>query len=214
MPDLDKIQDRWDALLTPTQIEFVEAMVVTHKAHPAAKMVGIAPNTAYAYLKSPKIRAAIQLRKRNLRDTMAIDPAEVITDMRTLRDMAMGRIPVPETKWVDGTPITAYVTQYNPQAAHKAVENLGKIAGMYVERKEIIVPATDTQLTRRLEELLGVSLEGEFEEVDVTPVVDDVAAIEEALPAETINEVFDKVAELHLNDILSAACDEELGPDE
>jgi len=211
MPDLDKIQDRWDALLTPSQIEFVEAMVVTQKSGQAAQMVGINTSTAYAYLKSPKIQAAIQLRRRNLRDTMCIDPSEVITDMRILRDMAMGRIPVPETKWVEGEPITKYVTQYNPQAAHKAVENLGKIAGMYVERKEIVVPATDTQLTRRLEELLGVSLEGEFTEVDVTPLV---VGDTQPLDAATVNAVFDKVAEMHLNDILSAACDEELGPDE
>ena len=189
-------------------------MVVTQKVSPAAKMVGIAYTTAASYLKSPKIQAAIQLRKRNLRDNMCIDPSEVITDMRMLRDMAMGRIPVPETKWVEGQPVTHYVTQYNPQAAHKAVENLGKIAGMYVERKEIVVPATDTQLTRRLEELLGVSLDGEFSEVDVTEVVDSAPEVVDQLPAATVNEVFDKIAELHLNDVLSAACEEELGPDE
>ena len=213
MLDLDKIQDRWDALLTPTQIEFVDAMVVTQKLAPAAKMVGIAYGTATKYLKSPKIQAAIQLRKRSLREDLCIDPAEVITDMRILRDMSMGRIPVPETKWVDGVPVTHYVTQFNPQAAHKAVENLGRIAGMYVERREITIPATDTQLTRRLEELLGVSLDGEFEEVATEPLVESDGVSIPEISSAAVNAVFDEIADMHLNDVLSAACDEELGPD-
>ena len=228
MAKLEVVQERWDLLLTPSQVEFVNAWITTGRVAPVARQLKVPDSTVRNYLKSAVVMAAVKLRQKALRDDVIISPSEVITDQRILRDMAMGRIPTPVTKWSEGVPTTHYLYQYNAPAAQKAVESLGKIAGMYVERKEITIPASDSQIERRLEQLLGVSLDGEFTEVvpdeevkkidaEAPPEIpeDGVAGVaEESAPlsADEIDAVFEEIVDLDLNEALMAACDQILGP--
>jgi len=127
-------------------------------------------------------------------------------DLRLMRDMALGRIPVPETKWVDGEPLTRYVRQFNPNAANKAIENLGRVVALFTDKKEISVPATDNQLRKRLEDLLGTSLDvedAEFSEIEDPSLPE--------LPEE-LAAMFDEHVEDDLADALSRACDEQKVP--
>lgn len=211
--DLEKVKDSWHLLLNDHQREFVEAMIVTQKASAAAAMVDISASTASKWLAAPKIQVAIKFRQRQLREDVAIQPSEVITDLRLLRDMALGRIPVPETKWVDGEPKTRYVTQYNAAAAHKAVESLGRVAGMFVDVKEIKIPATDNQLKKRLEELLGTSIEGDFTEVPADTQEEEIPTTTpiDSVSNKDINNAFEEIVDLSLNETLCAAYEAEFG---
>ena len=165
-------------------------------------MIGISADQGRKYLASPTIQAAIKLAQKNLRESAAVTPEEVVCDLRLIRDMALGRVPVPETKWVDGEPVTRYVRQYNAGAANKAVENLGRVVAMFTDKKEIQVPATDDQLRRRLESLLGIPIEGEAEEV-VEAQLDALA------PPEGLSAMLEGHADDELTALLVAACDEQ-----
>lgn len=203
--DLTQIEQRWAMLLSADQQEFVQAFLVTRTAKSAAEMAGIKPSTARRYLASPTIQAAIKMAQKTLREDAHVTPEEVIMELRMLRDMSMGRIPVPETKWVDGEPVTRYVKQYNATAANKAVENLGRVVGMFTDKKEITIPATDNQIQKRLEELLGVTLEAEYSEVGHNPP--DENAIPE--PPQSLSDAFENLATDELTQILAQACDEQ-----
>ena len=191
--DLMELNDRWSKLLSADQQDFVQAFLVTQTVAAAAKMANIRYSQAKRYIASPTIQAAIKLGQKATRENAHVTAEEVVSDLRLMRDMALGRIPIPETKWVDGEPITKYVNQYNANAANKAVENLGRVVGMFTDKKEITMPASDTQLSKRLSELLGLNLEAadaEFTEVDDSPSEDITAALEafESSPTDTTPE--------------------------
>lgn len=214
--DLAQIEARWSSLLTVDQQEFVSAYLVTQSVKSASEMIGIKPHIGRRYLASPTIKAAIKFSQKSLREGVHVTPDEVISDLRLIRDMALGRIPVPETRWVDGEPITRYVKQYNAPAANKAVENLGRVVGMFTDKKEITVPATDNQLKKRLEELLGTSLDvqdADFEEIPSSGLDEP----DPTLPSETdmpagMAEKFESLADDELTAILAQACDEQKVP--
>lgn len=166
--DMIKLEAQWNVLLSTEQIDFVQAYLVTRSVAAAAEMMSISRVRADKYLASPTVQSAIKIAQKQLRADFQVTPEEVIADLRLLRDMSLGRIPVPETKWLDGQPVTRYVRQFNATAANKAMENMGRVVGLFTDRKEIVVPATDNQLRKRLEDLLGVSLEIE-DAIDITP---------------------------------------------
>lgn len=199
--NIDLVSAKWANMLDSTQQDFIQAYVVTHSVKAASEMVGIESKIGRRYLASPTIQAAIKLTQKQIRDDAKVSPDEVITDLRLMRDMALGRVPVPETKWVDGEPVTRYVRQFNPGAANKAIENLGRVVAMFTDKKEVSVPATDNQLKKRLEDLLGVSLD--VTDAEYTEVKDEVPE----LPAE-LAEVFDDKETAELTEILAKACDE------
>lgn len=203
--DLAKVAERWDHLLSVEQQEFVQAYVVTRSVGAAAEMLSISRSRAKKLLDSPTIQAAIKFTEKGLREGVHVTPEEVISDLRMMRDMALGRIPVPETKWVDGIPITQYVRQYNAGAANKAVENLGRVVGMFTDKKEISVPATDNQLKKRLEDLLGCSLD---EVVDGEIVTDQSQTHELPEPPADLVAELESIKDDELTQILAAACDE------
>lgn len=210
--DLAQIEARWSSLLTVDQQEFVSAYLVTQSVKSASEMIGIKPTLGRRYLASPTVKAAIKFSQKSLREGVHVTPEEVISDLRLMRDMALGRVPVPETKWIDGEPLTRYVKQYNAPAANKAVENLGRVVGMFTDKKEITVPATDNQLKKRLEELLGTSLDvqdADYEEVVDADPTDTIHGLphEAGLP-EGLSEKLEQLADDELTSLLAQACDE------
>jgi hypothetical protein len=209
-----QIEDHWGRLLSADQQEFVQAFLVTRSAGGAADMVGIGRSTALRYLNSPTIQASIRIAQKQLREECVVTPTEVINDLRLIRDMALGRIPVAQTKWVDGEPITRFVRQFDAPAANKAVENLGRVVGMFTDRKEISLPASDTQLKRRLEELLGVSLE--IEDAQYSEVESVVAAPPPEPPtakSEELNATYEQAEDDELRTILEAVLAEHKIPE-
>ena len=203
--DLGQVAERWGHLLSAEQQDFVQAFVVTRSIGATAEMLDISRSRAKRLLDSPTIQAAIKFAERSLREGVHVTPEEVISDLRLMRDMALGRIPVPETKWVDGVPMTQYVRQYNAGAANKAVENLGRVVGMFTDKKEISMPATDNQLKKRLEDLLGVSLD---EAIDGEIVTDESQTAEIPAPPETLSEAFEACRDDELTELLAQACEE------
>lgn len=208
--DLSQIEARWSSLLSADQQEFVQAYIVTQSVKAASEMIGIAPHLGRRYLASPTIQAAIKLTQKSLREGVHVTPEEVVTDLRMMRDMAMGRIPVPETKWVDGEPVTKYVRQFNSNAANKAIENLGRVVGMFTDKKEITVPATDNQLKKRLEELLGTSLD--VHDAEYTEIPPETSLELPEIP-DGMAEKFEAMADDELTSLLAAACDENNVPE-
>jgi phage terminase small subunit len=225
--NLAAIESRWASLLSADQIEFCQAFLVTQSTKSAAEMVGLTPAQGQRYIKSPTIQAAIKMGQKQLREGCDVTPEEVLSDLRLMRDMALGRIPVPETKWVDGEPVTRYVKQYNANAANKAVENLGRVVGMFTDRKEISMVQTDEQLKSRLEDLLGVSLDitdAEYAPVgDIQAQLDDLTDTQATLPpketppsspseepraASELTAAFESFEEDELTLLLAQACDE------
>lgn len=213
--DLSVIEQRWATLLSADQVDFVQAYLVTQSVASASEMVGIKRSQGRRYLLSPTIQAAIKLAQKSLRENIQVTPEEIIGDLRLLRDMALGRIAAPHTQWVDGEPVTKYVKQFNPNAANKAVENLGRVIGSFTDKKEISMPATDSALKSRLEDLLGVkldALDAEYHHIDASQVdpshnTHKTNALPE--PPETISELFEELADNELADLLAKACDEQ-----
>jgi hypothetical protein len=72
----------------------------------------------------------------------------------------------------DPEPVTHYVYKFDSGAANKAVENLGRVVGMFTDKKEIKIPTSDAQLRRKLEDLLGIPLDGEIEEGEFSEICD------------------------------------------
>lgn len=208
--DLAQVEARWSSLLTVDQQEFVSAYLVTQSVKAASEMIGIEPRLGRRYLASPTIQTAIKFSQKSLREGVHVSPEEVISDLRLMRDMALGRIPVPETKWVDGEPITRYVRQFNAPAANKAMENLGRVVGMFTDKKEISIPATDNQLKKRLEELLGTSLD--VHDAEYTEIPDEATDLSKEQLPENLAEKFEALAEDDLTNLLAQACDEQKVP--
>lgn len=164
--------DDWKVLLTDDEQSFVQAMLVMKSPSAAADMCGIPLQTAKKYLKKPRITAGLDLARRQLRNETNFTPADVAEDLMLIRDMALGRVPVART-CVDkesGRTWTTYIRETNLPAAQKAVENLGRMLGVFTDKKEISMPASDNQILKKIESILGVTVDGEAE--DVTDVID------------------------------------------
>ena len=199
--NLEQVEDNWDLLLSPDQQEFVAAMLITQSVRAASEMADIPYSHGLQLAKAPKIQAAMAMRAKKARTSAVVTPEDVIMDLKLVRDIALGRIPSPETKWADGVAVTTYVRQTNLPAANKAIENMGRVVGMFTDKKEISLPVSDSQLKRRLEDLLGMELES-IEDAEFTEVEDQADSL-------TINEEYDRREDLHLNDLLVQSCDEE-----
>jgi len=168
----------WRKLLTEDEQDFVQAMVVMKSPNAAAEMCGLDPKRARSLLKSAKVKTGIDLAKRELRNETNFSPADVAEDLMVIRDMALGRIPIAKTI-IDketGTANTVYVRETNLPSASKAVENLGRMLGVFTDKKEIVVPASDNQILKKIEDILGVTVDGTSEDVtdaEITPVIEE-----------------------------------------
>jgi len=178
--------DNWRNILDEEDQAFVQAMVVMKTPAAAADMCGIPVQKARKLAKSARIATGIDLAKRQLRQDTHFTAADVAEDLMVIRDMALGRIPIAQTTFdKEGTPSTHYVRQTNLQAASKAVENLGRMLGVFTDKKEISIPASDAQILKKIEDILGVTVDGDA--VDVTPSTRDV-----------INDVYEERELTHL----------------
>lgn len=168
--------DNWRNILDEDEQAFVQAMVVMKTPAAAADMCGIPVQQARKLAKSARIATGIDLAKRQLRQDTHFTAADVAEDLMVIRDMALGRIPIAQTTFdKEGNPSTHYVRQTNLQQASKAVENLGRMLGVFTDKKEITIPASDAQILKKIEDILGVTVDGTAEEVvPLADVINDV----------------------------------------
>ncbi|WP_054074759.1 terminase small subunit [Comamonas testosteroni] len=132
--------------LTPKQERFVAEYLIDLNATQAAIRAGYSAKTAGQIgeqnLKKLDIAAAVKsaMEKRASRNDVTQD--EVISGLRELRDMAMGKKPmrVTEILRVSGKPpktIELDVKVFEAAAAKGALELLGKHIGMFKEKVEL-----------------------------------------------------------------------------
>lgn len=132
--------------LTDKQRRFVDEYLVDLNATQAAIRAGYSKKTAGQIgeqnLKKLEIAAAIQKAQAARAKRTEVTQDEVIKDLRELRDICMGRKPIRITEVIKnaqaGTAesVEVDVNAFEPTAANKALELLGKHIGMFKEKLE------------------------------------------------------------------------------
>ena len=129
--------------LTRRQALFVEEYFVDFNGAAAAERAGYSGNgaaqSAHKMMKLPHVMAAIDARQAKLIETTNIRREWVMEELRkqVVRSTAEG------TK------------TYNPSAANKALELLGKEIGMFVDRRMLGITKIEDMSEEEILELLG-----------------------------------------------------------
>lgn len=132
--------------LTPKQERFVAEYLIDLNATQAAIRAGYSQKTAGQIgeqnLKKLEIAEAVNAAMAKRADRNSVTQDEVISGLRELRDMAMGKKPmrVTEILRVSGKPpktIELDVKVFEAAAAKGALELLGKHIGMFKEKVEL-----------------------------------------------------------------------------
>ncbi|WP_426789152.1 terminase small subunit [Achromobacter xylosoxidans] len=132
--------------LTDKQRRFVDEYLVDLNATQAAIRAGYSQKTARQIgdenLSKPDIAEAVQEAQVTRAKRTEVTQDEVINDLRELRDICMGRKPIRVTEVFKnaqaGTAesVEVDVNAFEPTAANKALELLGKHIGMFKEKLE------------------------------------------------------------------------------
>ncbi len=132
--------------LTDKQRRFVDEYLVDLNATQAAIRAGYSQKTARQIgdenLSKPDIAEAVQEAQVTRAKRTEVTQDEVINDLRELRDICMGRKPIRVTEVIKnaqaGTAesVEVDVNAFEPTAANKALELLGKHIGMFKEKLE------------------------------------------------------------------------------
>jgi len=132
--------------LTDKQRRFVDEYLVDLNATQAAIRAGYSQKTARQIgdenLSKPDIAKAVQEAQVTRAKRTEVTQDEVINDLRELRDICMGRKPIRITEVIKnaqaGTAesVEVDVNAFEPTAANKALELLGKHIGMFKEKFE------------------------------------------------------------------------------
>ncbi len=146
--------------LTPKQARFVEEYLLDLNATAAAKRAGYSERTAYAQgqrlLKHVEIAAAIQKAQEARSERTKIDQDWVIERLVGVYEASMGARPV------CGKNGEEKGFTFNPTAANRALELIGKHKGMFIDRKLIGLRRIEDMTEDELVALLGENgLEGD-----------------------------------------------------
>ncbi len=139
--------------LTPKQARFVEEYLIDLNATAAAKRAGYSERTAYAQgqrlLKHVEIAAAIQEAQEARSERTRIDQDWVIDRLVGVYEASMEARPVCD-KNGEKKGFT-----FNPTAANRALELIGKHKGMFIDRKLIGLRRIEDMTEDELVALLG-----------------------------------------------------------
>ncbi len=146
--------------LTPKQARFVEEYLIDLNATAAAKRAGYSERTAYAQgqrlLKHVEIAAAIQKAQEARSERTRIDQDWVIERLVGVYEASMGARPVCDKNGEEKG------FTFNPTAANRALELIGKHKGMFIVRKLIGLRRIEDMTEDELVALLGDNgLEGD-----------------------------------------------------
>jgi len=121
--------------LTPKQARFVEEYLIDLNATAAAKRAGYSERTAYAQgqrlLKNVEIAVAIQKAQEARSERTRIDQDWVIERLVGVYEASMEARPVCDKNGEEKG------FTFNPTAANRALELIGKHKGMFIDRKLI-----------------------------------------------------------------------------
>ncbi|MCW9716771.1 terminase small subunit [Avibacterium sp. 21-594] len=133
--------------LTDKQKRFVEEYLIDLNATQAAIRAGYSEKTAYSIgqenLTKPEIQGAIQTAQNKRAERVQITQDDVLRDLQELRDICMGRKSIVVTDTVKdnqkGTvnSVDNPVFCFEPTAANKALELLGKHLGMFKDKLDV-----------------------------------------------------------------------------
>jgi phage terminase small subunit len=150
--------------LTDKQQRFVEEYMIDFNATQAAIRAGYSEKTARKIgqenLTKPDIQEEIQKRKNKLTEKSEINAQWVLDNFVELSQRCMQKVPVMEK--VDGELIPTGEWKFDSTGANKALENVGKMIGVYIEKTENrnynenvdLSKLTDEQLIERTKKLL------------------------------------------------------------
>ncbi len=146
--------------LTPKQARFVEEYLIDLNATAAAKRAGYSERTAYAQgqrlLKHVEIAAAIQKAQEARSERTRIDQDWVIERLVGVYEASMEARPVCDKNGEEKG------FSFNPTAANRALELIGKHKGMFIDRKLIGLKRIEDMTEDELVALLGDNgLEGD-----------------------------------------------------
>ena len=146
--------------LTPKQARFVEEYLIDLNATAAAKRAGYSERTAYAQgqrlLKNVEIAAAIQKAQEARSERTRIDQDWVIDRLVGVYEASMEARPVCDKNGEEKG------FTFNPTAANRALELIGKHKGMFIDRKLIGLRRIEDMTEDELVALLGDNgLEGD-----------------------------------------------------
>ena len=146
--------------LTPKQARFVEEYLIDLNATAAAKRAGYSERTAYAQgqrlLKNVEIAAAIQKAQEARSERTRIDQDWVIERLVGVYEASMEARPVNDKNGEEKG------FTFNPTAANRALELIGKHKGMFIDRKLIGLRRIEDMTEDELVALLGDNgLEGD-----------------------------------------------------
>ncbi len=139
--------------LTPKQTRFVEEYLIDLNATAAAKRAGYSERTAYAQgqrlLKNVEIAAAIQKAQEARSERTKIDQDWVIERLVGVYEASMEARPVCDKNGEEKG------FTFNPTAANRALELIGKHKGMFIDRKLIGLRRIEDMTEDELVALLG-----------------------------------------------------------
>lgn len=136
---------RTDEGLTPMQARFVDAYIQDFNGAAAARAAGSKgkdpEKAAYGFLRNPKVSAAINRRLTKVSEKVDVDVQWVISKLVEVVYRSLQGTPKVRR---DGTPVVnpdtgATVMDWQPAAANKALELLGRHLGMFIDRQEVAV---------------------------------------------------------------------------
>ena len=144
--------------LTPLQRAFADAYLgETHRCASAAylkacEVVGHVPETdkaddrGKALIESPAVGEYLARRQEELAARALLTQERVLMDIMELRDMCLGRKPMPMAAFHDGELVTGVARKLDAAGATKALELLGRYLAMWTDNVrhaagEGVVPA-------------------------------------------------------------------------
>lgn len=127
------------------QLRFVEEYLIDLNATQAAIRAGYSEKTAYSIgqenLKKPEIQEAIQEAQNKRAERVNVTQDDVLKGLLEIISMSTGKQKITETELskVDGSiiPIDVEKTCFEPHAANKALELLGKHLGMFKDKVDV-----------------------------------------------------------------------------
>lgn len=142
-----------DKKLTAKQKRFVEEYMIDFNATQAAIRAGYSKKTAREIGKQNLTKLYIQEEIKKLKDKLTekaeIDAQWVLDNFVELSQRCMQKVPVMEK--VDGELIPTGEWKFDSAGANKALENVGKMIGVYIEKTE---NKNDNKITIELSEQL------------------------------------------------------------